>query len=61
MRFDHDADDASIAVANLRADFGRDFDAIAADALLQQAGMADAVDRHIHVTVLGLAVREAAA
>ena len=42
-------------------DFGRHFDAGAADALLLQAGIADAASRHIHVAVLGRAIREAAA
>ena len=37
------------------------FDARVADALLAKAGVVDAADRHIHVTVLKRAVREAAA
>ena len=36
----------------MTGDFGRHFDARAADALLLQAGIADAADRHIHVAVL---------
>ena len=54
-------DAATLFGGRITADFGRHFDARAADALLQQAGLADAADRHIHVTVLGRAVREAAA
>jgi carbon-monoxide dehydrogenase medium subunit len=42
-------------------DFGRRFDARVADALLAKAGIADAADRHIHVTVLRRAIAEAAA
>jgi aerobic carbon-monoxide dehydrogenase medium subunit len=32
-----------------------------ADAMLMKAGVANAVDRHIHVAVLGRAINEAAA
>jgi carbon-monoxide dehydrogenase medium subunit len=42
-------------------DFGERFDAHAAEAVLRQAGMTDAVARHVHVTVLGRAVAQAAA
>jgi carbon-monoxide dehydrogenase medium subunit len=41
--------------------FRRQFDAHAADALLAQAGVANAADRHIHVAVLRRAIDEAAA
>lgn len=42
-------------------DFGKRFDARVADLLLAKAGIADAADRHIHVTVLRRAIAEAAA
>jgi carbon-monoxide dehydrogenase medium subunit len=42
-------------------DFGQRFDARVADRLLASSGVASAVDRHIHVTVLRKAVLEAAA
>jgi carbon-monoxide dehydrogenase medium subunit len=54
-------DTAALFGGRITADFGRHFDAGAADALLQQAGLADAVNRRIHIAVLGRAVREAAA
>jgi aerobic carbon-monoxide dehydrogenase medium subunit len=54
-------DAAVLFGGRITADFGRHFDARAADALLQQAGLVDATDRHIHVTMLRRAVREAAA
>ncbi|WP_375457391.1 FAD binding domain-containing protein [uncultured Methylobacterium sp.] len=41
-------------------DFAQRFDAAAAEAALRDAGMADAVDRHVHVTVLARAVAQAA-
>ncbi|MHC2336937.1 FAD binding domain-containing protein [Bradyrhizobium sp. USDA 4454] len=41
--------------------FKQQFDARAADLLLTQAGMTNAADRHIHVTVLRRAIDEAAA
>jgi carbon-monoxide dehydrogenase medium subunit len=40
-------------------DFKTRFDARVADALLSKAGMSDAADRHIHVTILRRAVAEA--
>jgi len=55
------SDAAALFGGRVTCDFGRHFDARAADALLLQAGIADAVNRHIHVAVLGRAVREAAA
>ena len=45
----------------ITSDFGTKFDARVADSLLSKAGMSDAADRHIHVTVLRRAVAEAAA
>ena len=42
-------------------DFAERFGAQAADARLREAGMTDAVDRHVHVTVLGRAIAQAAA
>ena len=45
----------------ITGDFKRQFDARAADALLSKMGMTDAVNRHIHVTVLRRAIDEAAA
>jgi aerobic carbon-monoxide dehydrogenase medium subunit len=41
-------------------DFAERFDRAAADAALVTAGMADAVERHVHVTVLARAVAQAA-
>ncbi len=41
-------------------DFAARFDLRAADQALRDAGMADAVERHIHVTVLARAVAQAA-
>ena len=43
------------------ADFGRQFDARAADAILIDTGVAGVADRHIHVEVLRRAIDEAAA
>jgi carbon-monoxide dehydrogenase medium subunit len=54
-------DAAALFGGRITSDFGRHFDARAADALLLQAGVADAVNRHIHVAVLSRAVRKAAA
>jgi carbon-monoxide dehydrogenase medium subunit len=42
-------------------DFKQQFDARVADAILMQAGLVNAADRHIHVAVLRRAVNEAAA
>jgi carbon-monoxide dehydrogenase medium subunit len=55
------SDAAALFGGRVTCDFGRNFDTRAADALLLQAGIVDAVNRHIHVAVLGRAVREAAA
>jgi carbon-monoxide dehydrogenase medium subunit len=54
-------DAAALFGGRVTGDFDHHFDARAADALLLQAGIADAVDRHIHVAVLGRAIRQAAA
>jgi len=43
----------------LTGEFSRTFDARVADALLMKAGISDAVDRHIHVSVLRRAIAEA--
>ena len=42
------------------ADFAERFDARAADDALREAGMSEAIDRHVHVTVLARAVAQAA-
>jgi carbon-monoxide dehydrogenase medium subunit len=44
---------------SLKGEFGRKFDARVADALLAKAGISNAVDRHIHVSVLRRAIAEA--
>lgn len=54
-------DAASLFGGRITPNFKAQFDAQAADALLAQAGMTDAADRHIHVTVLRRAIDEAAA
>ncbi|HEX8373803.1 MAG TPA: hypothetical protein VF606_01330 [Geminicoccaceae bacterium] len=55
------ADARSLFGGRIGADFADRFDRGAADAALRAAGMADAVDRHVHVTVLARAVAQAAA
>jgi carbon-monoxide dehydrogenase medium subunit len=55
------ADAAELFGGRIDGDFGRRFEPRVADALLAQAGLADAVDRHIHVATLRRAVAEAAA
>jgi carbon-monoxide dehydrogenase medium subunit len=55
------ADAASLFGGRVTADFGRQFDARIADAILAKAGISDTADRHIHVTALRRAVSEAAA
>lgn len=45
----------------ITSDFNTTFDGRIANALLSKAGMSDAVDRHMHVTVLRKAIAEAAA
>jgi aerobic carbon-monoxide dehydrogenase medium subunit len=55
------ADAAAIFGGRITGDFKRQFDARAADAILIKAGIANAVDRHIHVAVLRRAINEASA
>lgn len=55
------ADATVLFSGRIGADFADRFDPGAADTALRGAGMADAVDRHVHVTVLGRAVAQAAA
>lgn len=54
------ADARPLFGGRIGADFVERFDTRAADATLRDAGMADAVERHIHVTVLARAVAAAA-
>jgi carbon-monoxide dehydrogenase medium subunit len=54
------ADAAALFGGRITADFKRQFDARVADAILIKAGIANAADRHIHVTVLRRAIVEAA-
>jgi carbon-monoxide dehydrogenase medium subunit len=54
------SDAAPLFGGHVAADFAQQFDGRAADTLLVKAGVANAVDRHIHVTVLRRAIREAA-
>jgi carbon-monoxide dehydrogenase medium subunit len=51
---------AELFGGRLTGEFSRKFDARVADALLAKAGISDAVDRHIHVSVLRRAIAEAA-
>jgi carbon-monoxide dehydrogenase medium subunit len=53
------ADAAGLFGGELTGNFNRRFDTAAADALLIKAGITDAADRHIRVTVLRRAVDEA--
>jgi carbon-monoxide dehydrogenase medium subunit len=54
--------DASLLFGgHVTSNFKQQFDARVADALLLKAGVANAADRHIHVTVLRRAIDEAAA
>lgn len=50
---------AELFGGSLNGEFGRRFDARVADALLTKAGISNAVDRHIHVSVLRRAIVEA--
>jgi aerobic carbon-monoxide dehydrogenase medium subunit len=52
---------AELFGGRVTGDFARKFDPRVADALLAKAGIVDAADRHIHITVLRRAVAEAAA
>jgi carbon-monoxide dehydrogenase medium subunit len=54
-------DAAALFGGRVSGDFNRQFDARVADAILMQAGIANAADRHIHVAVLRRAINEAAA
>jgi carbon-monoxide dehydrogenase medium subunit len=54
-------DATSLFGGRITSNFKAQFDARAADALLAEAGMTNAADRHIHVTVLRRAIDEAAA
>jgi carbon-monoxide dehydrogenase medium subunit len=54
-------DAAALFGGRVSGDFERQFDARAADAILVKAGIASAVDRHIHVAVLRRAINEASA
>lgn len=54
------ADARPLFGGRIDAAFAAHFDARAADGALQAAGMADAVERHVHVTVLARAVAQAA-
>jgi carbon-monoxide dehydrogenase medium subunit len=54
--------DASVLFGGrITGNFKREFVASAADALLMKAGIANAVDRHIHIAILRRAIDEAAA
>ncbi len=55
------AEAQSLFGGRIGPDFADRFDPAAADARLREAGMSDAVDRHVHVTVLARAVAQAAA
>ncbi len=54
-------DAAELFGGRIAGDFKERFDADIADALLAKAGISDAASRHIHISVLRRAVREAAA
>lgn len=55
------ANAAELFGGRITGDFKARFDARVADAMLAKAGVADAVDRHIHVSVLRRAIAEASA
>lgn len=55
------ADAASLFGGKVTPDFARRFDGAIADAMLAKAGVAQAAERHIHVTALRRAINEAAA
>jgi aerobic carbon-monoxide dehydrogenase medium subunit len=55
------SDAAQLFGGRITGDFKQQFDAQLADSVLTKAGMADAADRHIHLTVLRRAIDEAAA
>ena len=52
-------DAAELFGGRITGDFKQQFDARVADAILTKAGVANAADRHIHVTVLRRAITEA--
>ncbi|TXN73321.1 FAD binding domain-containing protein [Methylobacterium sp. WL6] len=54
------ADARPLFGGRIGADFSDRFDARAADDALREAGMSEAIDRHVHVTVLARAVAQAA-
>jgi carbon-monoxide dehydrogenase medium subunit len=54
-------DAAELFGGKVTGEFGRQFDARVADAVLLKAGIENAADRHIHVAVLRRAIAEAAA
>jgi carbon-monoxide dehydrogenase medium subunit len=54
-------DAAVLFGGQVTSDFKRQFDARVADAILMQAGVTNAADRHIHVAVLRRAINEASA
>jgi aerobic carbon-monoxide dehydrogenase medium subunit len=54
-------DAAELFGGRIGGDYKQHFDARVADAILAKAGIADATRRHIHVSVLSRAIREAAA
>ena len=54
------ADANALFGGRIGPDFAERFNAAAADALLRDAGLTDAVARHVHVTVLARAVAQAA-
>ena len=53
-------DAAALFGGRVTGDFKQHFDARTAEAMLKKAGVENAVDRHIHVAVLGRAINEAA-
>jgi carbon-monoxide dehydrogenase medium subunit len=53
-------DAAALFGGRITGDFKQQFDARVADALLIEAGVENAADRHIHITVLRRAIAEAA-
>jgi len=53
-------DAAALFGGRITGDFKQQFDARVADALMIEAGVENAADRHIHVTVLRRAINEAA-
>ncbi|WP_213736392.1 FAD binding domain-containing protein [Bradyrhizobium sp. dw_411] len=55
------SDASALFGGRVTGDFKQHFDARVADAILIKAGVANAVDRHIHVAVLRRAINEAAA